>query len=995
MTSNFAHNMKRVVAGVLALILVAGALPNADVGAGGLFGGTSLTAYADEQLYTFKGGTYNNGQNYGDEKSLFAFDPSYEFTGKIASIEAWVNITGNPTSVKIQVDKSGEYREMDLDVSKGIHKYVFICADIEATEDNNYYTYSQIIFDGPASETYGELLGYKINFNDSTSPIQDGFMNYPEFTVPTNLTATDGQTLANVTLPTVENGEWTWDNSSTSVGEAGTNTFSATFTPNDSNLKTVTNIQVPVTVQTVIKKDDINVGVDIQGWTFGNEANTPEVTGNTGNGEVTFKYKAKGADDSTYTETVPTDAGTYVVKAEVAETTNYNGGSATTEFSITKGNINVGVTLDGWTYGDEANTPNVTGNTGNGTVTFKYKAKGAADSTYTTTVPTNAGTYVVKAEVIDTTNYKGGSATAEFTIAKADITAGVTLDGWVAGVEANTPEVSGNTDNGTVTIKYKAKGADDSTYTETVPTEAGDYVVKAEIAATTNYKSGSATDEFTIAAPEFETPTYLWSYENNAWTCNATRICTNAESLTETESGSISSETYEDPSCTAAGKTKYTATFTNTAFETQYRIETDIPASGHSYGEPEFIWDDENNAVAKFTCGECDHVETLTATVTSEITKQPTCTEEGERPYTAKVTFGGEDYTGTKVVSVPAKGHRYTYPKWSLNDDYTLATAKFTCDVCEAVEVFENIPVTKTIITAPTYTSEGSIEYWYDESTGKYFADAEGKTEITKAQTVIKATGHTYGEPVWNWPSNTSATATFKCIYDDDTQVVKAKVTSKTTPATYTAEGKTVYTATAIINGKNYTDTKTVTIDKLNYTVPKITYVKGNGGVQLDWTAVDGAESYAVVQYINNTWTPLAECDENTYILKGLTPGTQYKVAVVTKLDGKWFTDVSNAITVTPNTVVTTKYPVVNKIEVQNNSFRLSWDAVEGAEKYCVAYYSAGKWRLLDQFDASKTSYTRTKVPAGRTYTLVVGARINGKWDASDLNQRAVNVTVK
>ncbi|SDA28561.1 hypothetical protein SAMN02910447_02904 [Ruminococcus sp. YE71] len=149
------------------------------------------------------------------------------------------------------------------------------------------------------------------------------------------------------------------------------------------------------------------------------------------------------------------------------------------------------------------------------------------------------------------------------------------------------------------------------------------------------------------------------------------------------------------------------------------------------------------------------------------------------------------------------------------------------------------------------------------------------------------------------------------------------------------------------------------------------------------------------MQYINGTWTPLAECDENTYILKGLEAGKQYKVAVITKLDGKWFTDVSNAITVTPNTVVTTKYPVVNKVEVQNNSFRLSWDAVEGAEKYCVAYYSAGKWRLLDQFDASQTSYTRTKVPAGKTYTLVVGARINGKWDASDLTQRAVNVTIK
>ena len=54
------------------------------------------------------------------------------------------------------------------------------------------------------------------------------------------------------------------------------------------------------------------------------------------------------------------------------------------------------------------------------------------------------------------------------------------------------------TDDGTVTVKYKVKDANDSTYTETAPTNAGDYTVKVTKAAGTNYAEASATRDFTI-----------------------------------------------------------------------------------------------------------------------------------------------------------------------------------------------------------------------------------------------------------------------------------------------------------------------------------------------------------------------------------------------------------------------------------------------------------------------------------------------------------------
>ena len=72
----------------------------------------------------------------------------------------------------------------------------------------------------------------------------------PKFDVPTNLTATYGDTLASITLPTAENGKFTFEEElTTSVGNAGTNTFYLTFTPNDLEVyDIVEHIAVNITV---------------------------------------------------------------------------------------------------------------------------------------------------------------------------------------------------------------------------------------------------------------------------------------------------------------------------------------------------------------------------------------------------------------------------------------------------------------------------------------------------------------------------------------------------------------------------------------------------------------------------------------------------------------------------------------------------------------------------------------------------------------------------
>ena len=67
----------------------------------------------------------------------------------------------------------------------------------------------------------------------------------PAYTVPANLTAIYGDTLENVNLPE----GFAWTDATLFVGNAGTNTFTATFTPNDTdNYNVITDIEVPVQV---------------------------------------------------------------------------------------------------------------------------------------------------------------------------------------------------------------------------------------------------------------------------------------------------------------------------------------------------------------------------------------------------------------------------------------------------------------------------------------------------------------------------------------------------------------------------------------------------------------------------------------------------------------------------------------------------------------------------------------------------------------------------
>ncbi len=72
--------------------------------------------------------------------------------------------------------------------------------------------------------------------------------------------------------------------------------------------------------------------VTMKDWFFGENASVPVVSGNEGNGDVTYYYASQA--DGIFSDTFPTAVGEYILKAVVAESEEYNAGIETCTFEI-------------------------------------------------------------------------------------------------------------------------------------------------------------------------------------------------------------------------------------------------------------------------------------------------------------------------------------------------------------------------------------------------------------------------------------------------------------------------------------------------------------------------------------------------------------------------------------------------------------------------------------------------------------------------------------
>ena len=133
-----------------------------------------------------------------------------------------------------------------------------------------------------------------------------------------------------------------------------------------------------------------------------------------------------------------------------------------------------------------------------------------------------------------------------------------------------------------------------------------------------------------------------------------------------------------------------------------------IPATGHDWGEAEWIWNEDGTAAAvRFTCkNDGTHIEEPAVDMTHRTTPAG-CTRAGETVYTAKATFENGLYTVSRTTVLDALGHE----------------------------------VTHVAALAPTETEAGHTEHWVCTRCGLYFGDEALTQPILQEDTVLPATG--------------------------------------------------------------------------------------------------------------------------------------------------------------------------------------------------------------------------------------------------------------
>ena len=283
-----------------------------------------------------------------------------------------------------------------------------------------------------------------------------------------------------------------------------------------------------------------------------------------------------------------------------------------------------------------AHVENVTATVTNA-VTTEATCEADGVRTYTAKVTFEGKEYTdTKTETIAATGHAYGAPVWKWT---NDFTASAT---FTCGNDDSHVETVNATVTNEVTTEATCEADGVRTYTAKVTFEGKEYTdTKTETLPATGHAYGE--------------PVWSWTDDFKA---TATFTCANNDAHVENVTATVTNAVTTEATCEVDGVRTYTAKVTFEGKEyTDTKTET-IPATGHAYGAPVWKWNDDFTASATFTCANNDaHVKNVTATVTNAVTTEATCEADGVRTYTAKVTFGGKDYTDTKTEVIPAKSH--------------------------------------------------------------------------------------------------------------------------------------------------------------------------------------------------------------------------------------------------------------------------------------------------------------------------------------------------
>ena len=694
----------------------------------------------------------------------------------------------------------------------------------------------------------------------------------------------------------------------------------------------------------VTYKTDLTLTVSLSGWTYGGTANTPTVTGNEGSGTVTYNYKKKDADNETYSADVPTDAGTYTIRATVAETDDYADGVVTADFTIAAADIAAtditAPTANTLNFTGLAQELIVAGSVAGGIGTMQYSLDG---TNWNTDIPTGTdeGDYTVYYKVVGDDNHNdvaaqsfkvtiGAALDIDLTstdgkvwtlattpyydvelevVYKTDLALTVSITGWTYGGTANAPSVSGNEGNGAVTYEYKQKSAADNTYSTDVPTDAGEYTVRATVAETDDYADGTAMANFTItqatATISYATTTVSKAFGNAAFTNTLTKTPATGTGL-GTVTYAVTAET-KDAECTSvhvATVNETTGQVTITGYGTATITATVTDGTNYTYSGMEGYNSSEHKASVSYTLTVAKGTITASATGGSysysasgshAITVSVTKPSSG---YTIKYGTTAGNYELSSNPSYSTIGSHTTYYKVSAPNynDFT-GQATVTINKASGSLSFASSSLTKTygddnFVNALYKTGDGAVTYssskpavaTVDASTGLVTIKGTGTTTISATMSATDAYSGDYAtfSLTVNAASLTGAMVTLsQTSYDYDgtakeptvsAVILNGKVLTSSDYDVSYADNTNAGTATVTVTGKgNYTGTasQTFTINSVTTTDGNITVVDGGSETVLTINDMGNQQGKTVTPDLQvttlNYYRSLNASDESVY----------------------------------------------------------------------------------------------------------------------------------
>ena len=162
-----------------------------------------------------------------------------------------------------------------------------------------------------------------------------------------------------------------------------------------------------------------------------------------------------------------------------------------------------------------------------------------------------------------------------------------------------------------------------------------------------------------------------------------------------------------------------------------------------------------------------------------------------------------------------------------------------------------------------------------------------------------------------------------------------------------------------------------------NYIAPSPKNVKadatGSGEVTLSWDPVDGADAYAVAEYVGGSYrTFTTSCAATSYTVGDLSNGKEHGFLVQARVGGKWSAASADLLAYATPQGATKPEP---RAEPGNGSVKLSWGKVPGATKYAVT-----RDDITTAVYADGNSYEAKGLKNGETYAFHVRALIDGAW---------------